>query len=205
LAEIFNRRPGDVETREAGEAGEAVPASRSTLRATLACGAVLTAVVGLTACGGGSKDPSGTWKVDVLSASFPGKQRLAEDSELRITVKNVDSRAVPNLVVTVDGFNSRNDDPTLADPNRPIWFVDHGPPNTTTAYSNTWAMGKVPAGATRTFVWKVSAVRAGTYTLRFRVDASLRGKARARAPDGSIPQGSFIARISHRPRPVNIN
>jgi hypothetical protein len=189
---------------ETTEAGEIVRAGCSTLRAMLGCGVVLTAVVGLAACGG-SKDPEGTWKVDVISASFPGKQRLAEDSQLRIRVKNVDSRAVPNLVVTVDGLNIRNDDPTLGDPNRPIWFVDHGPANTTTAYSNTWAMGKVPAGATRTFTWDVSAVRAGTYTLRFRIDASLNGKAKARAPDGSIPQGSFIARISHRPRAVNIN
>lgn len=193
-----------VETPEAAEGGEAVPVIRSTLRAMLACGVALTAVVGLASCGD-SDDPSGTWKVDVLSASFPGKQRLAEDSRLRIVVKNVDSRAVPNLVVTVDGFNAPKEDPTLADPNRPIWFVDNGPANTTTAYSNTWAMGMVPAGATRTFTWDVSAVRVGTYTLRFRVDASLNGKARARAPDGSIPQGSFIARISHRPRPVSIN
>jgi hypothetical protein len=203
---MFDQRPGDAKTTgDSTEAGEAVPESRSALGATLACALLLSSAVAVGACGGGSDNPSGTWKVDVISASFPGKQRLAEDSQLRITVKNVDSRAVPNLAVTVDGFNIHKDDPTLGDPNRPIWVVDHGPANTTTAYSNTWAIGKVPAGATRTFVWNVAAVRAGTYTLRFRVNASLTGNAKARAPDGSIPQGSFIARISRRTRPVNLD
>jgi hypothetical protein len=166
--------------------------------------AIAGAVV-LAACGGGSDDPSGTWKVDVISASFPGKQRLAEESKLNITVKNVDSRPVPNLAVTVDGFSIRKDNPSLEDPNRPIWVIEKGPANATTAYTNTWSVGQVPAGQSRTFTWNVSAVRAGTYTVRFRVEASLKGKTKARLPDGGIPKGSFIARVSNKTRPVKID
>jgi hypothetical protein len=168
--------------------------------------AVVAAVM-LTGCGADRQDEneeSGTWKVDVLSASFPGRQRLAEESQLRIKVKNVDTRTVPNLAVTVDGFDARKEDVRLSDPRRPIWVIDSAPENTTTAYSNTWAIGPVPAGEVRSFVWDVAAVRAGTYTVRFRVGAGLDGKAKARLPDGSIPKGSFIARVSDKPRNVKV-
>ena len=74
-----------------------------------------------------------------------------------------------------------------------------------TAFTNTWAVGPVPAGQTRTLVWKVSAVRAGTYTLRFKVAAGIEGKAKATLPDGSSPSGSFIARVSDKPHPVTVD
>jgi hypothetical protein len=163
----------------------------------------------LAACGGGDRqdkhEPKGTWKVDVVSASFPGRQRLSDHSELRITVKNVDTRTLPDLAVTVDGFGYRRDSPDLSDPNRPIWVIDAPPANSTTAFTNTWAVGSVPAGQTRTLVWKVSAVRAGTYTLRFKVAAGIEGKAKATLPDGSSPSGSFIARVSDKPHPVTVD
>jgi hypothetical protein len=164
-----------------------------------------TAILG--ACGADKQDknePSGTWKLDVLSASFPGKQHLGEPTTLQITVKNSDSRDVPNLAVTVDGFDQRRDDPTLADPKRPIWIVNTPPANANSAYTNTWAIGRVPADQTRTFKWNVTAVRAGTYSLRYKVAAGLNGKAKAELPDGSQPKGSFIARVSRTPRPVTI-
>jgi hypothetical protein len=182
---------------------------RGSSRRTSALAAVtLVAIMALlTACGSDKQDknePSGTWKLDVLSASFPGKQHLGEPTTLQITVKNSDSREVPNLAVTVDGFDQRRDDPTLADPKRPIWIVNTPPENANSAYTNTWAIGSVPAGQVRTFTWNVTAVRAGTYSVRYRVAAGLNGKAKAELPDGSPPRGSFIARVSRTPRPVTI-
>jgi hypothetical protein len=163
----------------------------------------------LVACGGEERqdenEPEGTWKVDVVSASFPGRQHLAEEAEMRITVKNVDSRAVPNLAVTVDGFDIREEEGQLSDPRRPIWVIDEPPDNSTTAFTNTWSVGEVPPGETRTLSWNVAAVRAGTYTVRWRIGAGLHGKAKARLPDGSIPKGSFIARISDKPRKPKID
>ena len=99
----------------------------------------------------------------------------------------------------------RKENQNLSDPQRPIWTVEEGPDNASTSYTNTWAVGAVPKGQTRTLVWKVSAVRAGTYTLRFRVDAGLDGKAKAVSTDGSAPSGSFIARVSEKPHPVQVN
>jgi hypothetical protein len=169
---------------------------------------VLFAVV-LAGCGGGKKqdvdEPEGTWKVDVISASFPGKQFLADTTELQITVKNVDTRDVPNLAVTVDGFDRRDENQQFAEPKRPIWVIEDGPENAGTAYTDTWAVGKVPAGQTRTLKWKVTAVRAGTYSVRFRVAAGLNGKAKAELPDGEAPVGEFVTRVSEKPRPVHLD
>src|SRR6266511_5000580 len=136
----------------------------------------------LAACGGGGKqdegDPTGTFKVDVPRASFPGKQRLAEESTLQITVVNRDTRTIPKLAVTINGLSQRRDDPTLADPNRPIWILNETPFNADSALTNTWALGPVAPGQSRTFTWKVTAVRSGTYTVRYSVAAGLYGKAK---------------------------
>jgi hypothetical protein len=180
----------------------------SQFRLWTAAGTVAVVALVLGACGGGEKqeanEPSGTWKLDVLAASFPGKQHLGEETTLQITVKNADDREVPNLAVTVDGFDQRREDVTLADPKRPIWIVNTPPRNAASAFTNTWSLGAVPAGQTRTFEWKVTAVRAGTYSLRYRVAAGLDGKAKAVLADGSPPKGSFIARVTRKPRPVTI-
>jgi len=103
----------------------------------LAAGTLVAAAALLAACGGGERqdvhEPSGTWKLDVLSASFPGKQHLGESTTLAVTVKNADSREVPDMAVTIDGFNQLRDDPTLADPKRPIWIVNTPPVNAASA------------------------------------------------------------------------
>ena len=86
------------------------------------------------ACGAEKQDenePEGDFKVDVVSASFPGRQHLADEANLRLEIRNSDSSEIPNLAVTVDGFGQRRDDPTLADPERPIWIVNDAPRNST--------------------------------------------------------------------------
>ncbi len=167
------------------------------------------ALVALGACGGGGGgkqdegDPGGTFKVDVPRASFPGKQHLAQESTLEITVVNKDSRDIPKLAVTVDGFNQRRDDPTLADPSRPIWLINEPPLDADSALTNTWVLGPVASGQSRTFKWKVTPVRSGTYSVRYRVAAGLYGKAKViDTTTGTIPKGSFIARVTRKPRPV---
>ena len=177
-------------------------------RPIVAAFGVLLAATTIAACGSEEKqdanEPKGNWNVRVLDASFPGRQRLADQVQLRITVKNEDNRAIPNLAVTVDGFSRREKDFDASDPNRPLWVIDQPPGNATTAHTNTWAVGAVPAGESRTLTWKVSAVRAGTYQLHWRVAAGLDGKAKA-VEDGQPPNGSFIARVSEKPHPVQID
>jgi hypothetical protein len=160
--------------------------------------------LGLAACGEDRQDENeeeGTWKVDVISASFPGRQILADTTELKIKVRNADDRDVPNLAVTVDGFDRREEDKQFAEPRRAIWVIEDGPVNAGTAFTNTWAVGKVPAGQTRELKWKVTAVRAGTYTLRWKVSAGLDGKAKAQLVDGDPATGEFVVRVSDKARP----
>jgi hypothetical protein len=150
-------------------------------------------------------EPSGTWTVDVVEAQFPKSQRLAKSTTMRIRVRNREDRAIPNVAMTVEGFSRRSEAAGLADPERPIWIVDDGPRGGVTAYTNTWALGRVPPGATKTFEWKVTPVRAGTYRISYRVAAGLDGKARARTRGGDPPEGTFTVRVSRRPSQARVD
>ncbi len=166
-------------------------------------GTLVALSLAISACGkdGQSENESeGTYKVDVISASFPGRQHLAEEATLRIVVQNKDTREIPNLSVTVDDFYQRRDDPTLSDPRRPVWIVNTPPYNSASAVTNTWTTGPLRAGGKRTLEWTVSAVRAGTYNPRYRINAGIDGKAKAESFDGGPATGSFTVRINRQPR-----
>lgn len=176
---------------------------RATSRVALLAGTLVALSLALGACGSDGQDENeaeGTFKVDVLSATFPGRQHLAEEATLRIVVQNKDTRTIPNLGVTVDDFYQRREDATLADPERPIWIVNDAPFNSTSALTNTWTTGPLRAGGKRTLEWNVSAVRAGTYNPRYRVNAGLDGRATAESFDGGPATGSFTVRVDRQPR-----
>jgi hypothetical protein len=174
----------------------------------------------LAACGGTRQDagePSGTFDVSIVKASFPAHQLLAQPSTLTIEVRNDGTRPVPDLAVTVSSFSMTSPQPGLADPNRPVWIVDQGPrapgagptnpvvegnyvPSAgQTAYTNTWALGSVPPGETRTFVWRVTAVVPGQHTVSYKVAAGLNGKAIAQLSGGGSPEGNFSVNIAGAP------
>ena len=164
----------------------------------------------LAGCGGGGErqdadEPKGTWKVDVVEAEFPASQRLAKQETMRIRVRNSDDRAIPNLAVTVEGFARRSEQAGLADPSRPVWIVDDGPRGGTTAYTNTWALGRLPAGQTKTFEWRATPVRPGEHRLSYRVAAGLDGKAKAELSSGSVPEGSFSVEVRRAPSQARVD
>jgi hypothetical protein len=165
--------------------------------AALACGLIAAG------CGGGgtrqdADEPSGTYKIQVVQAKFPGHQSLAKRSTMRITVKNVDSKTIPNVAVTVKSFDQTKNDPTLADPRRPQFIVNKGPAGGDTAYVGTSALGPLKPGETKTFTWDVTAVVAGKYSLKYAVAAGLDGKAKAILAGGGTPKGEFTGRISNK-------
>ncbi len=107
----------------------------------------LAMLVALAGCGGGSPQnanaPSGRFRVAV-SASFPTFQRLAEHTDLVISVHNMDSRPIPNVAVTicnvtcaypapvgqgtsVAAFSDYLNQPGLASHSRPVWVVERPP------------------------------------------------------------------------------
>jgi hypothetical protein len=156
-------------------------------------------------------EPEGNFPLEVVDASFPGDQKLAKRSDLRITVRNAGSETVPNVAVTVNGFSERRDNPQLADPERPTFVIngvpkdigglpeskEAAPAGCDTAYVNTWACGPLKAGAERTFRWSVTAVEAGDYRISYRVAAGLDGKARAIPSSGRLA-GTFSGAISDK-------
>jgi hypothetical protein len=175
--------------------------------------AVALALAGCGGSGGSGAGQSATYAV-ATQASFPARQSLAEHVELRLTVRNSGTRTIPNVAATletgsgrdgaaVEAFGSRIDDAGLASHSRPVWVVDAGPHGGDTAYANTWALGAIRPGRSRTFTWRVVPVRAGRYTLRYRL-TSTSGRAQLRLADGDAPQGTFDVRVSRKPAQVRV-
>ena len=174
--------------------------SRALMSGRFIGGAVACAVL-VAGCGGGgarqdANEPSGDFKVQVIEAKFPDHQSLAKRSRMTITVKNVDSRTIPNVAVTVDSFDQTKNDPSLADPRRPQFIVNKGPAGGDTAYVGTSALGPLKPGETKTFTWDVTAVVAGKYQLKYAIAAGLNGKAKAVLAGGGTPRGKFTGTIS---------
>jgi hypothetical protein len=160
-------------------------------------------------CGGGARqdvnEPNGLYRVQVVRAEFPSKQSLAKRSKLVIAVKNVDSKTIPNIAVTVKSFDQRSNDPNLADPRRPVFILNTGPHGGDTAYVGTWALGALPPGETKVFTWDVTAVVAKPYRLQYAVSAGLNGKARAILASGGRPTGVFTGAISGKAPQAYVN
>jgi hypothetical protein len=180
----------------------------------------LLAVAG---CGGGERqdenEPEGNFPVEVVQAKFPEKQKLAKSSDLVLTVRNAGDKTIPNIAMTVNGFDEQKNDPELADATRPVFAVngvqvkiagfpeakDASPRGCDTAYVNTWACGPLKPKEKRTFRWSVTAVRAGDFKIDWRVAAGLDGKANAVAAGGSrAPRGQFSGTISNAAPDVRV-
>jgi len=183
--------------------------------ATAAVGAV--ALVLAAGCGGGERQDAGEqdarYPVKVTSASFPNHQGLAEHSEMRIVVRNVGDRTIPNLAATIEAagggteteaFGFLSGDADLASRSRPVWVVDEGPGGGDTAYANTWAIGALRPHRSKAFVWRVSATRAGRYRLTYRLAGSLTGRSQLRLSDGGVPGGSFAVEVTRKPREIRV-
>ena len=178
---------------------------------------VVTTVL-VAGCGSGPRqdadEPSGSYKLEVAAAKFPASQSIAQDSRMIVTVRNDDTKAAPNVAVTVEtdpskagqgtvAFGQRVDDSRLSDNERPVWVVNEGPPGGDSAATNTWALGRLGAGETKTFTWKVTAVEPGSYTLRYRISPGLAGK--AKLADGGRTDGLFKVTIDDKPVPARVN
>jgi hypothetical protein len=170
-------------------------------------------------------EPSGEFPVEVTESKFPPRQRLAQTRDLRLAIENVGEETVPDLAVTIwTGdekarlpFSIRSDQPGLTDPTRPVWILENEYPKllapganlrnldqeptagAEAAQTDTFSFGAVSPGESKDIVWRVTPVRAGTYTVQYQIAAGLHGNARAVTPDGSPVEGEFVVTISDRP------
>jgi hypothetical protein len=181
--------------------------------------ATAAATLALAGCGDAARqdadEPRADFALDVVSASFPTEQTLAEQSTLAIEVRNPSAEeAVPEVAVTIEtaargagaapiAFGQRDPDPRLADSDRPVWIVDAPPRGADSAYVNTWRLGRLPAGASHRFQWRVTAVQAGAFRLQYRVAPGLDSKARL-AAGSKRPRGSWDVMISGAPPEVRV-
>jgi hypothetical protein len=187
------------------------------VRAVTAAAVLCAVMLGAAGCGNGRQDadePEGEFTLEVVKASFPAKQTTAQPSVMRLQVRNTDDRELPNLAVTVQtepsasgdaptAFGQASGDTRLADPNRPIWIVDRDPVGSESAYTNTWALGRMFPGETKQLEWRLTAVRPGTYTIKYAVFPGLNGK--AKVANGQKNAGSFNVTISDEPVPARVN
>jgi hypothetical protein len=194
-------------------------------------------VVALASCGSDESsrqdagEPQGKFPVDVYRSQFANRQRLAQTTDLVLGVQNTGDEPIPDLAITIstDGgqttgsyntggsFYIRIDDPSLANPNRPVWILEDKypkikgeglPPGSsvgTAAQTNTYAFGELEPGDRREMIWRLTPVRAGTYTVDYEVSAGLYGNAEAETADGSTPEGKFVVTISDKPPEARVN
>jgi hypothetical protein len=176
-------------------------------------------------CGGGTKQNSGehkrSYKMTLTGASFPAKQSIARPTSMKLAVHNEDSLTIPNLAVSIDSFDYTEKYPELAADKRPVWVVEQGPGASParpvesqaisppgggqTAYVNTWALGPLKPGATRTFIWKVVPVKSGSHTVHLTIAAGLGGNAKAVLASGGPVAKTFTAEISPAPAVTHVN
>ena len=66
---------------------------------------VALSAAGISACGGGERqdvnEPSGNYPVQIVSADFPSKQKLAENTNLTLSVANTGDKTIPDLAITI--------------------------------------------------------------------------------------------------------
>lgn len=126
--------------------------------------------------------------------------------------------------VAAGSFSVISEQPGLAIPSRPVWILEQGYPRLAgtdagrpppgeiagsggaeSADTDTFSFGSLDPGESKQLVWKVTAVQAGTYTVHYRVAASLTGKSVAVTQDGSIPEGEFVVQITDVPPQTRVD
>jgi hypothetical protein len=179
-------------------------------------------------------EPKGRFRVAVTRASFPATQKLSQHTHLVIDVQNTGTKTIPDLAVTIcnvtcadpapagegssaQAFAADTSGPQTLDATDPLWVVDRGPGHCgysclgggqgayVTAYSNTWASGRLKPGRSVSFDWAVTAVSSGKHRVAWQVAAGLNGDAKAVLADGSPPRGTFAVNISSAPPKSYVN
>jgi hypothetical protein len=194
--------------------------------------AATVATFGISACGGGQRqdvtEPVGNFPVQVTQAKFPAHQQLSETTDLQLAIKNTGDKTVPDLAITIytgtgphpaaDGsFNTRIDDPSLANPSRPVWILENDYPKilqpgvslkkldsqpsagAAAAQTDTFQFGPLEPGAEKAIDWRVTPAKSGTFTVQYQVAAGLQGNAKAVTNDGAPVKGQFTTTITSKP------
>jgi hypothetical protein len=188
----------------------------------------------LSACGGDrprqdEEEPEGEFPVQITKAEFPARQKLAGTQELVLAVRNAGDETIPSLAVYIstddladeseddeadEAFSTKANQEDLALPSRPVWVLEYGyprlagetaPAGAAAAQTKTYNFGPLEPGQTREMVWRVTPTIAGTFAVEYRIAAGLQGKAKAVTPDGNVPEGEFVVKITDIPEQTRVD
>jgi len=151
-------------------AGRRGVAPRTAARAALAAAVAL----GLGACGKETspdiEEASGSFPMEVVSATFPERQRVSLTSDLELTLRNTGDRAVPQLAVTIWTGEAALDEPKpqgsfavlppgagAGVPSRSVWVLTPGFPKVLAAGDSAGGLEGAQQGGTE-------AAQTDTYT-----------------------------------------
>jgi hypothetical protein len=86
------------------ESASTALAVRARKRVGIGLAAALIAL-GVASCGGGERqdasEPEGDFPVQIVSANFPSKQQLAQNTNLTLSVANSGDKTIPDLAITI--------------------------------------------------------------------------------------------------------
>lgn len=187
----------------------------------------------LAGCGSGDETPTqeGTdYTLEVNEASLGTKQRLAETSDLVISVTNVGSETIPDLSATIStrasdlspeqagiangSFSIRIDREDVAIRTRPVWILNADWPRLNgastaagaeRAQTNTYAFGELPPGEQATMVWNLNAVQTGNYIVSWRLSPGLASNDRAVDSTGAPVGGEIQVEIIGQPEKLRVD
>lgn len=203
--------------------------ARYRLWTALGAVAIVLLLASAAGCGGGSSSSAnqeaGKFPVEVTSAQFPTRQHLGQTSLMRLGIRNAGRKALPALTVNVSvggkegrgstlPFAIHDPEPGLAQPDRPVWVLaaryprfarSKHPAGAEGSNQKTFAFGPLKPGATANLVWKLSAVKTGSFVLLYSIDAGIGGQSRAETAGGATPGGSFSVQISSKPYDTEVS
>jgi hypothetical protein len=158
---------------------------------------------------------SGDLRLEITNADDQTVPNLA------VTIWTGDQKGAATATGSGQGsFNVPLDQPGLSNPNRPVWILEQSYPRLVTpgtnqldresagaaaAQTDTFQFGPLRSDESKDIVWRVTAVRVGTYTVHYKVAAGLQGKAEAVTAEGGPVKGQFVATISRKPEGTCVN
>jgi hypothetical protein len=152
----------------------------------LAAAIAAVALLSLAGCGPNQRQDadakSGTWKVIVEEWKFPKTQYLGTPTSFELRVRNTDSEAIPQLILTIAGLKTRVYQPGAASEVRPIWLTSEVNYAQSTAYNSPLAtsfdLGPLEAGDVTTYTVKLTPLRRGSHEVGYSLAGDLFGNAK---------------------------
>ena len=174
------------------------------MRRSLTTIAVISGTLAISACGGSTSGSNqshadGSFTVATPGISFPISQHINKGAVLKIPVRNLGNRPIPNVTITLTtgvsgtsapAFSNVDSQPGLAEHWKHVWFLDLGPIDGDTALSNSWTLGELAPGATATFIWHVHPSIPGPHLINWKISPAMLG-GQAVLANGAPAAGSF--------------